>query len=260
MRYVASSPQPLYYYPRSHPNEAENDHRQDLSSQIKTMAKIFLTLAHILTWIGHSLASNSIPQQPYANTTGSNAQFITYDGTISARVWYPSRCCTDKYFTFQADSPACSAAGKTKGPFKKTKLVVGVNPKLASDDWFFELWHSASDLDGCAIVCFTNDTIRNLDFASSVTACYNGGEPCGSFAFGYLTFVAERVLDLSKVKVQQGQVAGGSGYTVTGDSTSFVKSGNHSYTPGVDVDESCEWTGQGGGLDSQTIGWGGLTW
>jgi hypothetical protein len=129
-----------------------------------------------------------------------------------------------------------------------------VNPKWDTNSWFSELYHSVSESEGI----FTNDTIRELDFASAVDSCWVGNEQCGLFNFDP-TFLGETVLNLTKADVKEMTLGGNPGYVVTGDSSSFIGMANDSYLPSVNVGAFCSLVDSAGDYEG-TFSWTNFTW
>lgn len=178
------------------------------------------------------------------------SSYIVFKGTISSQTFFPKQCCEDN--TLQAGCEPVSF-----GPYNSTSLTVGVNPKLVNS-WFFELYHFASDTD--VPFSFTYDKVFNLDFASSVLACWSSiGAPCDYF-YGERNLVVERTLDLSRAAVKQTEFKGSPGYVVGGDSGQFTKSSNRTYEPGVDVDTDCFFGPAPHASARRDVEWLGFVW
>ena len=92
----------------------------------------------------------------YTTEKEAGAQYLAFNGTISATVSYPT----------ETDSKSCSQ--KALGPFVQSYLYVGVNPPWDSNPFFFELYHLTSGLNSGL---FTSDSIYNLDFTTAAYAC-----------------------------------------------------------------------------------------
>jgi len=175
-----------------------------------------------------------VAASPYATEDEAGAQYLAFDGTISATVSYPTET-NNKYCSQQA-----------LGPFVQSYLYVGVNPPWDSNPFFFELYHLNSDLNSGL---FTNDSIYNLDFTTAAYACWaDDGTHCGFIEYDY-HFVAEELLNLNMSKVEKVKVGQEDGYNVSGDQTSWVNSTTErSATNGVNLlswcyDANVDWTG-----------------
>jgi len=176
-----------------------------------TLAVLFLAF-----WIKRCTA------QIYSTQTWAGTQYIFFNGIITGTANYPS---------------PCSPLSASYGPYPLAYLYVGVNPPWDSNPFYFELYHLASEGDG--YIVFTQDFVYNLDFASAIYACYSStGSECEFLTFNP-QFRVEEKLDLTKATVSAGQVGGEAGYTVAGNSQSYVGKSTDGYSNSVDVDSGC---------------------
>jgi len=226
----------------SQSNSTTNSSDQTISMvrMLQSLKSISKLIIHF-TGLVHFVAAQSalVPQ---------GSQYILYSGSISGSTSWTSTAVPEGDNT-------CSASGTDSvGPYAATDLYVGVNPPWDPNPFFFELWHLASDCDSS--FCWTKDKIYNLDFASAAYECISKetGQPCEFITLGYY-YQQEIYLDLkSKSTIQRQQIGGETGYTVSGESSSWV--GNDSAN-GVDVLSECNWPTSSG---YDELSWLDFTW
>jgi hypothetical protein len=167
----------------------------------------------------------------YATGDFAGAQYIQYNGTVTAKIQNPSQCLKQNV---------------QLGPYVNSYLYVGKNPPWDTNPFFFELYHLASE-SGFSIL--TNDDVYNLDFPSAAYACGQNGGNCQGFVYAD-EYHGEQKLDLTKASISKVQGSGGSdfGYSVSGDNTAYVGKDSDASRDEVDVNSRCsaigiDWTG-----------------
>lgn len=191
-----------------------------------------IALATTLAWPAAAANSNGLfNAQPYCTYDWADSRYIAYSGTVTATYWFDSTCCDLRYGGHESEDKACSAEGLGLLPDNNTWLYVGQNPASWDDNpWFFELYHLTYDRNFSYV---TTDPLTELDFASSVRACWEDDLPCLWSAYAP-TFREERQLDLAAANVT---LANGT-YRVSGDQGAWVGNASDAYRPGVTIARS----------------------
>lgn len=162
-------------------------------------------LRHTLL-LATALSFSPLVASQYFNADGVQNRYILYNGTVSG--------------TFKHGDDYPSSCNDVKlGSNKNSLLAVGVHPEWDNNPIFFELYHLSSE-GGGGIVSFTDDTIYNLDFTSAASVCMKDGKVCGMVELNP-TYKPTELLDLSKAAIKKTNIKGDSGYSVSGDKSTW---------------------------------------
>ncbi|KAE9378649.1 hypothetical protein N431DRAFT_363280 [Stipitochalara longipes BDJ] len=140
----------------------------------------------------------------------SQLQFITYNGSITGT------------FQLGASSPS-SCQSYYLSPNANATIQVGINPPWETNPFYFSLFASGNlahvPFPECVATC-TFDSICGLSFISADDVCFlnETGQECnGIYSPGQAYYLPIEVLNLKEATVSPIQLAGESGYSVSGN-------------------------------------------